>query len=189
MSEELIFSCLHSPSHDDFTSVSCERRTLNSLVCSYCSWASPCWLCSLEADLPRALVWAQVPCDAGFPHELRPQRPHELDLRGQPGSILTVTSVKQPEPPCPHLGPRGALLSPLPLLTSTTRSGPLCLSSNHTFLYYFRLFSVCLWRGSWSWGRRREPMAAPGGQRGPWVWWHWTQCPRNIHSDFPMMLY
>ena len=99
MIEELIFSGLHSPSHDDFTSVSCERRTLNSLVCSYCSWACPCWLCSLEADLPRAPVWAQVSCDAGFPHELRPQRPHGLDLRGQPGSILTVTGVKQPEPP------------------------------------------------------------------------------------------
>ena len=88
------FPCVHSPYHGVFTSFSCERITLNSLFCSYCSWASPCWLCGLEAGLPRAPVWAQVSCGAGFPHELRRQRPHGPDLRGQPGSILTVTDVK-----------------------------------------------------------------------------------------------
>ena len=169
-------------------SVSCERRTLNLLVCSYCSWASPCWLCSLEAGLPTAPVWEQVSCDARFPPELRLQTTwtgSERTAQGHPPCNWCEIAWAS----CPLLGPRGALLSPLNWLTLTTCPGPFCLSSNHTFLSSFRLFSVHLWRGSWSWGRRREPVAAPGEQRGPWVWWHWTQCPGNIHSNFPIMLY
>ena len=64
-----------------------------------------------------------------------------------------------------------------------------CLSSNQTSLFYFRLLSELLQRGCWSWGRRREPLAAPGEERGRWVRWCWTQCPGNIPSDFLVMLY
>ena len=64
-----------------------------------------------------------------------------------------------------------------------------CLSSNQTSLFYFRLLSELLQRSCWSWGRRREPLAAPGEERGCWVRWCWTECPGNIPSDFLMMLY
>ena len=75
------FPCVHSPSHCDFTSVSCERRTFKFVVMLLLFLGISLLVCSLEADLPRAPVRqhksaAQVSCDAEFPYELRPQRPH-----------------------------------------------------------------------------------------------------------------
>ena len=90
-------------------------------------------------------------------------------------------------PPIP--GSQGCFVITTCLTSFLLTVWPLVSVLNHTSLSSFRLFSKRLYRGSWSWGRRREPLAAPGGERGPWVWWCWTKCPGNIHSDFSMMLY
>ena len=50
------FPCVHSPSHCDFTSVSCERRTFKFVVMLLLFLGISLLVCSLEADLPRAPV-------------------------------------------------------------------------------------------------------------------------------------
>ena len=106
------FPCVHSASHCDFTSVSCERRIFKLLLCSYCSWASPCYCVAWKQIFPELLYEHRSPVMQNFHMNWGP-RDH-MDLTWE--DSLDPSSCNWCETAwasCPHLAPRDALSSSL----------------------------------------------------------------------------
>ena len=184
------FSCCQCPSYWEFTSITCERRIFKfffmilTIVGYLLSIVWPGGRYSQSSCVSTNLLRCRISTWAEAP---------ETTWTGseRTGGIHPhCNSSEIPWASLPTPGSQGCFVITTCLTPSTIGSvPPLCLSSNQTSLYSFRLFSDLLQRGGWSWGRRREPLAAPGAEWGPWVRWCWIQCPGNIPSDFPMRLY
>lgn len=160
------FSCFQSPSYCEFAFITCERRTFKFLFIILTVAGHLLGIVLPGSRSPRAPEHGS-PVMQDFPMHWGPgDHMHWIwEDSWDPSSLeLMWNSLSLP----PHTWVPGMLchkhlLDSLPPEGSVPSS---CLSSNQTSLFYLRLLSELLQRSSWSRARRREPLAAPGEERG-----------------------